>query len=528
MNTISIPPVILIGSSFLVVIISLISKKKHIPRILAVTTTFIVFLLTTYNLYMIESLGKPIVYKMGGWPPPLGIIYEVDLLGALMGLLTSLVIFLVAIYSLWYLSNDANQPYYYSLLLGLEAGLIGIFYTGDVFNLFVMIEVMSITSYGLVAYYKNNRKAIEAATKYSLYGLVAGLVYFLACIMTYSSYGTLTMGLIASLARPVYINISPELNYFVWGNIIGASALIIALSIWSFTFLSGIFPNHFWLPDAHPAAPSPISAVLSGLVVNAGLYSLLRFFYTIFGIYDNFSIFYYIGTTLKTFLIIMGSLSMIYASIMMAIQSDAKRLIAYSTIVHTSLIFIGISLGNYYSVKAAIYHTITHSISKALLFLSIGVVIKMSNTRELHMMFPMGRKNPIVGFAVLISIISLIGVPPVVGFFSKLTFYQAFIKSNDYVLITVLLISTGIALIGYLRLLYASVFKPESTIMSNVDIESSLDFRVSIPLIIMIILLIILNPLIVDGLLTKTTQQLISSMNYIGSALESFMQFYAG
>lgn len=527
MNTIGAPPVLLISFSFIILLLSvLVKSRNYVYHYLALISSAIVFIVTLYNLQSVMKSGIPIVYKMGGWPPPIGIVYEVDTLSALLGVLTSLVVLLVVVYSWWYIDNHPNAPYYYSLLLGLEAGLIGIFYTGDIFNLFVMLEVTGITSYALVAYYKNNKKAIEAAVKYSLFGLIAGLLYFLACVLTYSSYGTLTMGFIASLSRPIYSFVVPDLNYFVWGNILGATGLILALCIWTFTFISGVFPNHYWLPDAHPAAPSPISAVLSGLVVNAGLYSLSRFFYTIFGIFDEYSLFQSIGFYAKTLLLVIGCVSMLYASIMMMIQVDVKRLVAYSTIVHTSLIFTGISLGGYYALKASIYHIVTHSVAKALLFLSVGIVVKLSATRNIHEVLPLGKKNPILAIAIILSSLSLIGIPPLAGFFSKLYMYKAFVISNNYILIAILLISTGLAVVGYMKLIYALIFKPEPKTISNEPANTTYDIRALLPLIIMMLLLVMLNPFSIDSILSKAASELLTPTQYANSALNKFLEYF--
>lgn len=527
MDTIGLPPVLLISFSFMILLLSILVKTRtYVYHYLALTASIIVFLITTYNMQLVLKSNYPIIYKMGGWPPPIGIIYEVDALSALLGVLTSLVTFLVIVYSWWYIQGHLNTPYYYSLLLGLEAGLIGIFYTGDIFNLFVMLEVTGITSYALVAYYRSNKKAIEASVKYSLFGLIAGLLYFLACVLTYSSYGTLTMGFIASLSRPIYSYVFPELSYFVWGNILGAASLILALCIWTFTFISGVFPNHYWLPDAHPAAPSPISAVLSGLVVNAGLYSLIRFFYTIFGIYDKYSLFESIGIYAKTLLLITGCISVVYASLMMIIQVDAKRLVAYSTIIHTSLIFTSISLGSYYALKASIYHIITHSIAKALLFLSVGIIVKISSTRDIREILPIGKKNPILALALILSSLSLIGVPPLAGFFSKLYMYKAFVLSNSDILIVVLLISTGLAMVGYVKLIYALVFKPERTTINSELINKTYDARAMLPVIIMMLLLLVLNPLLLDEILSRTASELLTPTYYATSALNMFIEYF--
>jgi len=337
-------PAVLMGFSFAAIAASPFVRSARAYHAAAASASAASLSLAAIVMRGVMSEGV-LVYRMGGWPPPIGIVYEVDALGAALGLLTASVLLLATVYSAWYLRGEQRAPQYYALLAGLGAGLLGILYTGDVFNLFVMIELAGISSYALVSFDRWSAEAAEAAVKYSLLGLIAGLVYFLACVLVYSSYGTLTMGFLAALSRPAIAQFAPEAQYLVWGNLVAATALVVALCAWVFTFLSGVLPNHFWLPDAHPAAPTPVSAVLSGLVVNAGVYAAMRLFYTVFGVFDATSLHRAIGEYAGPIIGALSAASMVYASLMMAAQRDVKRLVAYSTIVHTSLAFAGLSLG---------------------------------------------------------------------------------------------------------------------------------------------------------------------------------------
>ncbi|MCS7099120.1 MAG: proton-conducting transporter membrane subunit, partial [Sulfolobales archaeon] len=401
MHSVSAAPALLVAVAFSLPLIYLKVRSVKFFHGVSLVTTVSVFLLTLHVQHYIISRETPIVYRMGGWPPPLGIVYEVDALSALLATYTALVIVFIVAYSYWYLGEDPGTPYYYSLLLGAEAGLLGIYYTGDVFNLFVMLEVLGITCYGLVAYYRSSREAVEASFKYAFFGAIAGLLYFVAAVTTYASFGNLTMGFVAAHTRPLlrhsYQYFYQFIDVFTWGNITGAVAVIVALSLWTFTFKAGVFPNHFWLPDAHPAAPTPISAVLSGLVVNAGAYASIRFLYTIFGVYDPLSQFYHLSPYFSVVLSFIGAASAVFAPIMMLIQRDVKRLIAYSTIMHLGLVFTGFSLGTALGVKASLYHILTHAAGKALLFMSAGVAVEASKTRRITDLKAVGRLNPLVG-----------------------------------------------------------------------------------------------------------------------------------
>lgn len=522
MHSLGAAPAILVAAAFAFPLCYLKIKSIKVYHGIALVVTAVILALTLHGYVYVTFQEEPVVYRMGGWPPPLGIVYEVDSMSALLATYTALILVFVVLYSSWYLREDTGTPYYYSLLLGLEAGLLGIYYTGDVFNLFVMLEVLGITCYGLVAYYRSSREAVEASFKYAFFGAIAGLLYFVAAVITYSSFGNLTMGFVAAASRPIFRLLYPVVDVFMWGNIVGAVAVILALSLWTFTFKAGVFPNHFWLPDAHPAAPTPISAVLSGLVVNAGAYASIRFLYTVFGVYDPLSMFYELSPYFKLILAGLGSISALFASIMMLIQNDVKRLIAYSTVMHLGLIFTGISIGTALGVKASIYHILTHATGKALLFMTAGVVLELSGTRKISELKAVGRLNPVVGASMLVSSLSLVGLPPLCGFFSKFALYQAYIESGHFELVMVLVASSGIALLGYLKAIQPVIFGVPPT---NIEVSRLEKLSLNIPLVALLVLLVALNPLIIDAALNLATRSAVLSGEYIKEVVEELMEY---
>ena len=522
-HAVAVAPALLVAVAFTLPLLSLRVRRAKLFHGVALATTSAVLVLTVYNYAYVSSSGRPLVYRMGGWPPPLGIVYEVDPLSALLAAYTALVLVAVVAYSSWYLGEDSGLPYYYALLLGLEAGLIGIYYTGDVFNLFVMLEVLGITCYGLVAYYRSTKEAVEASFKYAFFGAIAGLLYFLAAVLIYASFGNLTMGFVAAFSRPtyrlIYWNVASTL---IWGNITAATGAVLALSLWTFTFKAGVFPNHFWLPDAHPAAPTPVSAVLSGLVVNAGAYAAVRFLYTVFGVFDPLSEFYELSGYVKAVLIAVGAVSALFASVMMLVQTDVKRLIAYSTIMHLGLVFTGFSLGTPEGVGASVYHMLTHAAGKALLFMGAGVAIEVSRTRRVAELRGVGRVYKLVGLSTLISCLSLVGLPPLAGFFSKLALYQAYVQSGHFELNAVLLISSAIALLGYFKVLYPIVFGQPPV---GSEVARLRGFGLAVALLIPLVLVVVLNPPVVGGILEQVSRAVTDPGKYIDEALNSFVNY---
>jgi multicomponent Na+:H+ antiporter subunit D len=522
-HAVAVTPALLVAVAFTLPLLSLKIRRTSLFHGIALATTSTVLALTLYSYTYVSSSGRPLVYRMGGWPPPLGIVYEVDSFSALLAMYTALVLVAVVAYSSWYLGEDGGLPYYYALLLGLEAGLLGIYYTGDVFNLFVMIEVLGITCYGLVAYYRNTREAVEASFKYAFFGAIAGLLYFLAAVLIYASFGNLTMGFVATFSRPVYrLTYGNIASMLIWGNITAAVGAVLALSLWTFTFEAGVFPNHFWLPDAHPAAPTPISAVLSGLVVNAGAYAAIRFLYTIFGVFDPLSEFYELSKYVKVVLLAVGAISAVFASVMMVVQADVKRLIAYSTIMHLGLVFTGFSLGTLEGVRASVYHMLTHAAGKALLFMSAGVAIEVSGTRRIVELKAVGRVYKLVGLSTLLSCLSLVGLPPLAGFFSKLALYQAYVQSGHFELIAVLLVSSAIALLGYLKVLYPTVFGQPP--VGN-EVARLRGLGLAVALAIPVVLIVLLNPPVIGETLEQASRAVTDPGKYIDEALSTFINY---
>lgn len=457
----------LIGLAFVLPLIGAFVRNIKFFHAYASLTSLYALATAAYNFHIVLSEGVK-AYPFGGWWPPIGISYEVDEVNALIALLTASVMFLITIYSAWYIRDLKSAPYYYTLLLGLEVGMLGCIYTGDAFNLFVMLEVMSISAYALVGFYRSKPEAVEAAIKYGLFGAVATTLYFIGLVFVYGSFGTLNM---ADLVNKVTFGISSASGTY-YGQIHAATAVALALSLWAFTFKSAVFPNHFWLPDAHPEAPTPVSAALSGLVVNVGVYAIFRFLYTIF---NPYSIVSELRDVMLLVALILGLASGFVGAFMMAIQDDIKRLLAYSTVSHIGLVLVGLSIGTSITVhpntpayvdglSGALYHLINHSLGKSLLFLASGVVIFMAgNTRRLDEISGVARRNPLLGFAIVVGVLQLLGVPPFGGFFSKYLLYSSYVEAGmPYVSVMINAVS-AISLLGYVRLLYAALFKTPRT-----------------------------------------------------------------
>ena len=508
-------PIISLFFGLVIALSSIATKNRRVFWVLAFIGSIIVSLVTFKIWLDVAEAGEPLVYGGGGWPPPIGIVYIVDGLSALMGVITSILMLLVVIYSYGYFGDSPRLPYYYTLVMILESALLGCYYTGDFFNLFVMVELMAVSAYSLVAYRREKGRAVEAAIKYGIVAALAGILFFVSLGFMYAYASTLSMPDIA--AR---ITGTATVMYSYSGSppsTIAPLLFIFGLLVWSLLVESAVFPVHFWLPDAHSEAPSPVSAILSGLVVNVGLYAIIRTTYTV-GAYTGLPGY----TGFAEGLLILGCIGSIYGAVMMLIQSDVKRLIAYSTVMHVSLILIGVSLLTSSGLTASIYHFITHSISKSLAFLSIGVLILSTGTRSIDGLRGMARINPLAAGTAIIAFLGLAGMPPLGTFPSKLLLITASIDSGNLLAAGTIIVSSALAAVAYFRVIHVMINEPP-TRPSKKTKSTSMNM-VLILLAIAVILVGILIP-VFYGFTTTASSHALNTTRYIDS-VNTILQRY--
>lgn len=520
---VAIQPFLAIFAAFALPLISLLAKKRQVWEYFALVIFSINFVLSlTVFYYMYATSSKPLLYAFGSWPPPIGIVYTVDRSASLIGLLINGLVLAAMIFSMRYMEHESGTQWYYTLMLGFEAGMLGCVYTGDIFNLFVMLEVMSVSAYGLVAFRRDTHEAVEAAIKYAIVGSVATTVYFIAIIFIYGAFGTLNM---ADLALKLIGSTLPITGPPI-GDIFIGSALFLALTFWAFSLKAALAPNHFWLPDAHPAAPSPISALLSGIMVKVAIFALMRYTFTIFGkAQPTLSILQFLSYTL----IIVGALSTIIGSTLMLVQRDIKRLIAYGTILNLGYIAMGMGLANLSGLTASIFHLVNHAVGKALLFMAAGAYIHIAGTRDLDELAGVGRRMPLTSAAYLIGALALAGAPPLSCFMSKLLLFKAYLESGWLAPLVVVIVLTSVfALMGYMKVFYHVYAKQPTR-----DISSIKEAPASMvaPLLILASLCILLGvaaPIIVDSVIIPGALSLLNTQDYTSAVQEVVRSIMGG
>ena len=363
--------------------------------------------LLAFSIYAFFGMrGETIVYTMSAWKAPIGICLVLDSLSAFMLLMISLVSLTSLVFSLRYIRQSGSDWKYYALFMLLVCGMNGVVITGDIFNLFVFMEIALFAAFALVAY-GGRAHEFEASFKYAIMGSVSSSLILLAIAFVYGGTSSLTM---ATIARTLPAK-DPVL--LLW---------IGALFMAGFGLKAAAIPFHAWLPDAHSSAPAPISAMLSGVLIKAlGIYTLIRIFYNVLGAPVLFT---------RIFLVL-GTLSVILGVILAIGQWDIKRLLAYHSISQIGYILLGMGLNTTLGMAGAVFHLFNHAMFKSLLFYNAGSLEAALGTRDLRKMGNVRKLLPVTAHSSMIASLSISGIPPFNGFFSKLVIIVAAVQAGQ-------------------------------------------------------------------------------------------------
>jgi len=450
-------------------------------------------------------------YCFGGWGAPLGICYYADELSAYYAAVTSAVFTAVAVYAVWYSRHVKHTALLYVLLLLHLSGLLAVYYTVDLFNLFVSLELVGITGYSLVSFYHYRAKALVAAARYAVAGGLMTIFLLLGVLLIYTATGAVNIGVLGAKLSVAWS--PPDQMGFFNKNLYADTSLVIiaiAMILWTALFISAIFPNHFWLPDAHSEAPVPVSAVLSGLTTAMGFYVLARIAYTVLAE----SVLAGFLSTLLPVIGFLGIVSVFYGAIMIGVEDDVKRILAYSTILNNGYILMGLSQGTALGIAASLYHILNHAVGKALAFLCIGYMVRRYRTRNIYALEGAGRAQPIVGSVLAFALLHLIGVPPTSGFFGKFYLFKAFIDADNLAYALVVIAGSVISAYGYIRVMEHTVYvsKPEIVGKEHLSIIVTITLTT---LSTVILLLGIANQWVIDYLTYTASTLVLDSTVYI-------------
>ena len=410
----------------------------------AMTASWLAFLMAALLLNQVLAHG-PISYLMGSWPVPWGIEYRVDALNAYMLLIVAGIGAIVMTFGRVIVENRIRlpvnkQPWFYTAYLLCLTGLLGITITGDAFNVFVFLEISSLSSYVLISIGRD-RRALTAAYQYLIMGTIGATFILIGIGLLYVMTGTLNMGDLAARIPAVADTRTVRAAF---------AFLTIGVSL-----KLALFPLHLWLPNAYAYAPSVVTAFLAATATKVAVYVLLRFFFTIFGAKFSFE-----AMQLDKVLLPLALVGIFSASLVAIFQTNVKRMLAYSSVAQIGYMILGISLVSVTGLTAGISHLFNHALMKGALFMALGCISFRVGAAELDRMAGVGRAMPWTMGAFVIGGLSLIGVPLTAGFVSKWYLIVGALEKGWWPVAVLVLVTSLLAVIYIWRVVEVAYFKP--------------------------------------------------------------------
>ena len=389
--------------------------------------------------------GAPLSYEMGGWAPPIGIEYRVDVLNAFVLMIVSGMAALVLPYARRSVAAEIppeRQTFFYTAFLLCLTGLLGVTITGDAFNVFVFLEISSLSTYALVASGSwRNKRALTAAYNYLIMGTVGATFFVIGIGMIYMITGTLNM---ADLALRIAEHGDSRTLRMGFVFIFIGVGLKLAM-----------FPLHLWLPNAYSYAPSAVTAFIAATSTKVAVYVLLRFMFTVFGFDYGFQ-----AATLTNVLLPVAIIAMFAASLVAIFQDDLKRMLAYSSIAQIGYMLLGLAFLTHTGLMATIVHLFNHAVTKGALFMVAGCFILSAGTSSISGLRGIGRDMPWTTAAFIAGGFSLIGLPLTVGFISKWYLVQAALELGWWPVALLIMASSLLAIVYIWRVVEAAYLQP--------------------------------------------------------------------
>ena len=417
-------------------------EKLHEPEwLIDLIATLTGAVLLGLSIQFVGTAGTA-TYWMGGWAPEggvVGIALVCDGLTRLMLLTINLVSLVAIIFSLRYMQRYTTKGFYFCLFFLMVAGMNGVVLAGDLFNFYVFLEVAAISSYSLVAFGCES-KELEASFKYLVLGSLASTFVLFGIAILYNLTGTLNMAHVREQMPALVANkaLYVAAGFFVMG--LGLKAAMV--------------PFHAWLPDAHPSAPAPISAMLSGVLIKAlGVYAIARIFFSVLGPTPQYA----------TVLMVLGGLSMLAGVLLAVGQWDFKRLLAYHSISQMGYVVLALGIGGAVlasggsrtvaslAIFGGLFHMFNHAAFKSLLFLCSGATEYATGTRQLKELGGLAHRMPVTSACCRIASLSIAGVPPFNGFWSKLIIIAAAVLAGYYWLAALATLVAFLTLVSFVK-----------------------------------------------------------------------------
>ncbi|OQY16658.1 MAG: hypothetical protein B6I32_02795 [Desulfobacterium sp. 4572_20] len=434
--------------TFVALIFGLWKKGLCYPIVLIALSLSFLATLQTLNIVITSGI---IHYRLGNWNPPWGIEYVVDYLNAFVLPVISFVAIMVAIYSKKSVEKELSDKvvYFYCIFLLQVTGFLGITVTGDMFNLYVFLEIASLAGYALITMGEDG--APFASFNYLIFGTIGACFYLLGVGYLYAATGSLNM---ADLAR-----LLPDL-YGSKVILVGFSFFMVGLAI-----KMALFPLHVWLPDAYTYAPSSVSALLAPLMTKVGAYVLIRVIYTVFKPYFSIEI-----LPAATILCWIAAAAIIFGAAMALAQTDLKRMLTYILVSEVGYLALGVGLGNRNGLTGAILHILNDAFMMLALFMVVGAIMYRHGGRRISELRYLHKKMPFTMAVFVVAALSVIGIPPTCGFFSKWYLILGAINAHGWIFVAVLLASSLLNAILFFRVIENIYLEPhDGDIVENHD-----------------------------------------------------------
>ena len=445
------------------------SITTNLPVFVVIAPLFVAFILTTFArrirlvegfVIFIEVLGLtgagilavnvfikniPIIYQMGGWSAPWGIELKIGNLSAFFLLVVAFVSVPVSLFAVNNLSDEVGGKErvtrFYVLYLLLGGAMAGMAVTNDLFNVFVLVEVATLSCCGLVSS-RNRPQAAEAAFTYLIMATLCSTLVLGGIGFIYIITGHLNMGFAYEELNRIWQN-SPHV---VW--------MAFSFMLVGFGVKSALFPLHIWLPDAHSAAPSPASAILSGVAVKGYLICLLKILYRVFGhtLMQEFAV--------HRILVLAGTVAIIAGSILALTQVELKRRLAFSTVAQVGYIILGMGLVNIKGLTGTLFYLASHAVIKSTLFLAAGAIIAATGKKNINELAGIGRKMPITMAAFTIGSLGLTGIPLFSGFIGKWNLILGSLESGNIIPIAVIIVGSVLCAAYLFPIVRVAYFEP--------------------------------------------------------------------
>jgi len=457
--------------------------RAQAARAVAALAVVVVSVMSVWGLVVVLDDG-PITSELAGWPPPIGIEYVLDPLAAFMAVVVAFLgVVVVAYPTRPGFSVDAQRRVpLYPLVLLLLGGLMGVVVTGDLFHLFVFLEIYAIASYALVAL--GGPRATFASLRYLLFGTIGSGLYLLGVGYLYFLTGSLNMA-----------DVAVQLGTLGESRTAFAALALIVVGL---AVKMALFPLHVWLPEAHSYAPPAVAALLAAVQVKVAAYALIRILFGVFGV-DVVSV----EVPVAELLVWFGAAGILFGTVAAIRQTDFKRMLAYSTVAQLGYLGIGIGLATRAALVAALFQVVSHAVMKSCMFLIAGGISERTGIREIPRMAGLARRMPASAAALTVAALGMVGVPPTAGFFAKWYLLLASLDEGAWLLAAVIAASS-LGTLWYVLRVVETVYSSTAELDPALEDATEASRGVLVPVVALALVIVVLglaNAALVGGVL---------------------------